>query len=368
MDVKRIQSVEIKDADKGEVSAVFSTFNVIDKDGDVTLPGAFSDGAEIVVSAYGHTTWSGALPVGTGRIRTTDTEAIADMKFFLDTAAGRDTFKVVKRLGPRQEWSYGFDIDDAEPGVHDGQDVRLLKRLTPHEVSPVLVGAGVNTRTISAKARKDGAPVTAQYKAAIRPHKSDTTARPWDQSAVVSGIPDDTSVSALRSMFAYVDPSGDPESKSSYRFPHHHGVDGPANIRALITGIAVLNGAGGGVDLPEKDRQAVYNHLSGHLRDADREPPELRSLDSELGLSLHEKAFDLLDGISDFLDHAKRQMTRRAQNGKSLTRVNLEALEWVGEDLQRLVSEHKALVRQPQEAAAAEHVRFLAQRFKEQQP
>lgn len=143
--------VEVKDADKGEVTAVFSTFNVVDSDGDVTVPGAFDDGAEVLISAYGHASWSGALPAGMGKIRTTDTEAILDGQFFLDTAHGADTFKVVKRIGPLGQWSYGFDIAKHSYGEHDGRQVRFLEKLKPFEVSPVLVGAGVNTRTLAAK-------------------------------------------------------------------------------------------------------------------------------------------------------------------------------------------------------------------------
>ncbi|WP_206700431.1 hypothetical protein, partial [Actinomadura sp. RB99] len=85
MDTKSLR-VEVKDADKGEVTAVFSTFDVVDSDRDVTKAGAFEDGAEVVISAYGHTSWSGLLPVGKGVIRTTKTEALLEGSFFLDTA------------------------------------------------------------------------------------------------------------------------------------------------------------------------------------------------------------------------------------------------------------------------------------------
>jgi len=149
---KQLSHVEIKSPNEGQVSAVFSTFNVLDSDNDVTLPGAFEDGAEVVISGYQHTSWGGALPVGKGRIRTTKSEAIMEGQFFLDTTAGRETFTVVKELGPRQQWSYGFDIEEAEPGTFNGEDVQFLKRLTVFEVSPVLRGAGVNTRTLVAKA------------------------------------------------------------------------------------------------------------------------------------------------------------------------------------------------------------------------
>ena len=150
----------LKDAAKGEVEAVFSTFNVVDKDGDWTPPGAFEDGAPVLISGYGHSSWAGQLPVGKGTIKTTAKDARLVGKFFLDTQGGRDTFAVVRELGPRQQWSYGFDVKETgeltdelrQRGVR-----RVLKSLLVHEVSPVLLGAGVDTRTISAKCSGCGA-------------------------------------------------------------------------------------------------------------------------------------------------------------------------------------------------------------------
>jgi HK97 family phage prohead protease len=353
--------VDIKDADKGEISGVFSTFDVVDKDGDVTLKGAFTDGETVRISAYGHTSWSGALPVGKATIRETSDGGVFEGQFFMNTTAGRDTFQVVKELGDQQEWSYGYDIVKESFGEFDGQRVTFLEQLKVHEVSPVMVGAGENTRTLSMKSQKTGREAPVEYKRAIRPHTAAATAREWDGPAVVAAISDDASVSDLRTVYAWSD--GDPEVKASYKFPHHHGVDGPANIRALIAGIAALNGARGGAAIPEDDRKAVYDHLAAHLRDADRDPPELRDLGSGQ-MKLHEEAFEALGGISDYLDSARRVAALRAQHGKSLSQVNLEALDWVGEDLERLLTEHKALMRRirnaPNDAAAEEFVRLLA--------
>lgn len=153
MGTKTFTRVEIKDADKGEVSAVFATLNVIDADGDVTLPGAFETGAKARISAYGHSSWGGALPVGKGSIREEGDEAILDGQFFLDTPAGADTFKVVKALGEDdlQEWSYGYDAIEYSFGEFEGRPVRFLIKLKVHEVSPVLLGAGIGTRVLTAK-------------------------------------------------------------------------------------------------------------------------------------------------------------------------------------------------------------------------
>jgi hypothetical protein len=155
MDKKSLARFEVKDETKGEVEAVFATLNVKDHDDDVTKPGAFENGAEVVISAYNHKSWEGALPVGKGTIQEVGNEVIMKGRFFLNTTAGRDTFEVVKELGHRQEWSYGFNVLESEKGEHEGKSVRVLKRMQVHEVSPVLRGAGVGTTTRYAKSLKD---------------------------------------------------------------------------------------------------------------------------------------------------------------------------------------------------------------------
>jgi hypothetical protein len=148
---KTFSDVTVKDADKGEVEAVFSTFNVVDKDGDVTLPDAIKDGAEVVISAYGHQSHFGALPVGKGVIVNDGERALMKGNFFLDTSAGRDTFTTVKHLGPLGEWSYSLNSVQSHYGTFDDQEVRFLESIFVKEVSPVLMGAGVGTQTLGVK-------------------------------------------------------------------------------------------------------------------------------------------------------------------------------------------------------------------------
>lgn len=154
MEIER-KAIELKfpdDRPEGSVVALFSRFNVIDRDGDVTLPGAFQDGAPVRISAWGHR-WD-QLPVGKGRIVVTEDGAYLDGQFFLNTEAGKETYLTVKNLGELQEWSYGFEVVEAEPGEFEGKPVRFLKRLRVFEVSPVLVGAGIGTQTLVLKGMK----------------------------------------------------------------------------------------------------------------------------------------------------------------------------------------------------------------------
>lgn len=155
MKKKGLTGFKVTDAEAGKVEAVFSTLNAIDSDKDVTKAGAFTDGAKVRISAYNHASWGpGMLPVGKGTIRESGDEAIMEGEFFLNTGAGKETFEVVKQMGDLQEWSYGYDVEQSSDGQLDGEDVTYLEKLTVHEVSPVILGAGVNTRTLTAKGKQ----------------------------------------------------------------------------------------------------------------------------------------------------------------------------------------------------------------------
>ncbi|MEU4578939.1 HK97 family phage prohead protease [Nonomuraea sp. NPDC023979] len=331
MDTKGLR-VEIKDEAKGLVKAVFATFNKIDSHGDVTLPGAFTDGAEMPISSYGHTSWDGALPVGKGTIRQTKTEAIFEGEFFMDTRHGEDTFKTVQRLGKLGQWSYGYDAEEYSFGEHDGQHVRFLAKQKVHEVSPVLLGAGVGTRTLATKSGGPGAPV--KVGRPIAPHECEVTLRSWDGAKTLAGLGEDLRPSELRTVFAWADPNGDPEAKSSYRFAHHHGVGGPANVRACLMGIARLNDGKSGI--PDADRKAVYDHLAAHLRDADIDAPELKSQPGG-SLKFHEEGHAVLAAVSSYIDRASEVLALRARKGRpGLAPAAVDLLSWVDDDVKRL--------------------------------
>jgi hypothetical protein len=137
--------LELKaDGEEGEFRAVFATMNVIDWHEDVTEPGAFANGKEIIIEPWNHG-WT--LPAGKGVIQSDDKQAWVDGKFFVDTEAGRETYRTVKNLGGLGEWSYTFDIEESGKGDFDGKQVRFLRKLDVVGVGPVTRGAGIGTRT-----------------------------------------------------------------------------------------------------------------------------------------------------------------------------------------------------------------------------
>ena len=137
--------------DRGKIKLVFGTMGVIDHDGDVTLPGAIGEAQKTRMSAYNHSSWGAAKPVGRGVIYESEKDMVYEGGFFMKTIDGLDTYETVKAMGDLQEYSYGFDILKASFGKFEDKEVRFLEELKIYEVSPVLLGAGIDTRTLAVK-------------------------------------------------------------------------------------------------------------------------------------------------------------------------------------------------------------------------
>lgn len=102
----------------------------------------------------------------------------------------------------------------------------------------------------------------------------------WSASTVVG----ESDVSDLKKICAWFD-GENAEVKSSYKLPHHLGKgDGYKTVwNGVKAAMGALLGARGGVDIPEGDRKAVYNHLAKHYKEFDKEAPEFKAYtDAEL--------------------------------------------------------------------------------------
>jgi hypothetical protein len=82
---------------------------------------------------------------------------------------------------------------------------------------------------------------------------------------------------------AWYDPQADPEhvpprQKGAYKLPHHELIDGRLRVvwRGVVAAMTVVNGARGGVGIPDADRREVYEHLAAHYREFGEEPPGLK--------------------------------------------------------------------------------------------
>jgi len=152
-------------SEKGRGLAVFATLNVVDSDGDLTLPGAFGEQHVTLLPAHD---W-GHVPLGRARIYEEGDEALAELHLNLEVAAARDWYAALKfdlaNPPALQEWSYGYQPVEFAYRETAGKRVRVLSKIAVSEVSPVLRGAGVGTRTLGMKSG-DPCPVCAAREAA----------------------------------------------------------------------------------------------------------------------------------------------------------------------------------------------------------
>lgn len=151
--------------DDGTFEAVIATFGALDKDGDIVEPGAFGDAVVSVLPSHD----SGSVPLGKTAIRESGLLAIAAGSFNLEVSAAKEWHSALKfdldHPPAVQEWSWGFRPAEFRFEERDGEQVRVLSKVDLLEVSPVLRGASVGTRTISAKGEKDPPTLAEQVEA-----------------------------------------------------------------------------------------------------------------------------------------------------------------------------------------------------------
>jgi HK97 family phage prohead protease len=130
--------------------------------------------------------------------------------------------------------------------------------------------------------------VSAEHRSVVAYKETPTTEEAWDGPTNRKNLSTPLSVEDARAAFAWIDESrieDDTIPKDACKFVHHivaeDGTVGDADTVACSTGIGVLNGEMQGTTIPDEDRQGVYDHLAHHLRDAGKEPAELKERNAE---------------------------------------------------------------------------------------
>jgi uncharacterized protein len=171
-------------AETGEFEAIISVFNVKDRDGDATLPGAFvqnfnewknsGDPMPVYWShrmddprfSIGRIIEAGELYPGDKRMPEWVPEVVKTnggswVRGRLDVGPDASDVAIATRrlLMARlvKQFSYAYTIKDAQWITLDGEDVQGLKRLEIHEVSITQVGSNEFTQLIAAKSCLDEA-------------------------------------------------------------------------------------------------------------------------------------------------------------------------------------------------------------------
>ena len=154
MQTKNLTIEEMGDSGKG--LARIAVLSAVDSDGDTYAKGAFSwkqGGDQWAPILVAHN--RAMIPLGKARIYEDGDAALAELHLNLETQAGKDWHSALKfdlaNGHPVQEWSYGYEVKDSGMKLQSGERVREIKQTDVHEVSAVVRGAGVGTRTLAIK-------------------------------------------------------------------------------------------------------------------------------------------------------------------------------------------------------------------------
>jgi len=116
----------------------------------------------------------------------------------------------------------------------------------------------------------------------------------WDTETQNAVLGDDN-WSRYKSAHVWFDPDNQ-ETKSGYKLPIAtlEGGELKAVFRGVQAAMAALNGARGGVNIPEDQREDVYNHLVRYYKKADKDPPDLKTNLSVGDIALHDELNDTI--------------------------------------------------------------------------
>jgi hypothetical protein len=325
---------ELKDDDTGTFAARIATLGVVDKDSDVTVKGAFDNANTVRVSRFNHSSAiRDDLPVGVAKIREDGDAVIAEGKLNLQSAGGRelyDTLKFEQQHNVQSEWSYGFTVLESESEQRGDQKVRVLTKLNPFEVSPVMRAAGEDTATLSVKDDKTATDF-ANLPMYDRDYRWDSGAalkrvRKW-ASSDGSGDKDAMDWEKYKKAFFWYDPEDD-SSFGGFKLPFADITDDKlyAVPRGIFAVAGVLQGARGGVAISIEDQDHIKDTVDRYYekmrKEFDDDSIMVPWSKQATGLSLKHEGDLALTAIDSLHTRINQLVDLRVKEGRTLSSAN----------------------------------------------
>lgn len=131
---------------EGKLTIVFANEGTPDLEGDTFSPGSLYSTGKIAMAQFNH---SLALPVGVGELARSGNDVTWSGQLRMSDPVAANHFEQMKAMGPDQEFSFRAFIEEytrnSETGGFNFYKARVI------ETSPVLAGAGADTRIVAMK-------------------------------------------------------------------------------------------------------------------------------------------------------------------------------------------------------------------------
>ncbi len=268
------------------VTGIAAVIGNVDDSGDMIMPGAFNKTLQENIKRIRHL-WqhdSSSPPVAViKRVREVSRKSLPQSlldafpeaqggleveREYLDTPRGNEILQGIAK-GAISEMSFGYDVIKAK--INQKSSIRELHEVRLWDISDV--NWGMN-------------PATMAVKTAV-PYK-DTGKAPEDTPWEAPNLGDFTDMTFAdldgaekRRIMAHFAFSAEipPETYGSLKLPHHQAArSGVGRVvwNGVRAAMGALMGARGGVDIPEADRRAVYDHLAKHYAEFNKTPPDYK--------------------------------------------------------------------------------------------
>lgn len=258
----------------GIVGGFASTFGNVDLEGDIIAPGAFtkslddfrSKGKKIPL-LFSHDLNEPIGGFSPDRMQQTEKGLSVIGEIDLDTQRGREVYSLTKK-GYLSAFSIGFSIMSKDDIEMKKMNERIIKNVKLHEISITAVPANPKADISFVKG-------AVSYK--DLPLAPDDTE--WDKSSAIADIKShtgstDAPSSTYKNYFMWYDASS-PDNFGSYKLPYAKNVGGTMKAvpNALSAIVGAINGARGGLDIPDSDKASVKTNVSKYYKKMNKDDP-----------------------------------------------------------------------------------------------
>lgn len=166
-------------------------------------------------------------------------------------------------------------------------------------------------------------------------------------------VDDEVDWEKYRQAFFWYDPEAADEL-GGYKLPFADVVDGElvAIWRGIVAAMAALNGARGGVDIPEEDREDVYEHIVKYYEKVGQEAPPLKTAEElsyesytlkEVADALRDAAKALQAVADAFLSKAKEFVGEVEEGENDPEEISEEIEQRIAGELEAMMAKLKSL-------------------------
>jgi HK97 family phage prohead protease len=285
---KEIKSltIEFKAKEEGMIEGYAAYFNNVDSYDDIIVPGAFQktikENMQDIKMVWNHD-WDD-VPIGNIIELKEDEKGLYFMAKLNNTTLAQDIKEAIK-TGAVNKMSIGYKCTQYENKETDGKWIRHIKEVKLYEISPVNFPAN-DMATINSYKSKE----LEMIKKIIREEfkKANATTRTlkinsnkdatWDSSAAETRVREfaDGDWGLYSKAFLWFD-ENNIELLGSYKLQVADVISGELQIiwKAVTSAMAALNGARGGVNISDVDKEKVYAVIKSLYAKFDETAPEL---------------------------------------------------------------------------------------------